>query len=165
MNEATKQFYDKIENEQKFLFHHDNVTEGSGKYTRKKHYHNLFEIYYFTGGECNYFIDNKSYRLMPGDIVLIPEGVIHNSEYGSILNKSVAFGGKRRKIYVCICIARRNKSNSLFAKLALAVLRSEIRIYDIQIGNTNVLTFIRQEHCVIDGNIRFAASVMSRKKR
>ena len=86
MNEATKQFYDKIENDRRFLFHHDNVTVGSGKYTRKKHYHNLFEIYYFTGGECNYFIDNKSYQLIPGDIVLIPEGVIHNSEYGNTVH-------------------------------------------------------------------------------
>ena len=86
MNEATKQFYDKIENDRRFLFHHDNVTVGSGKYTRKKHYHNLFEIYYFTGGECNYFIDNKSYQLVPGDIVLIPEGVIHNSEYGNTVH-------------------------------------------------------------------------------
>lgn len=86
MNEETKQFYDKIENEQKFLFHHDVVTKGSGKYTRKKHYHNLFEIYYFTDGECRYFIDNKSYQLIPGDIILIPEGVIHNSEYGNTVH-------------------------------------------------------------------------------
>lgn len=86
MNEATKKFYDKIENEQKFLFHHDIVTEGSGKYTRKKHYHNLFEVYFFTGGECRYFIDNKSYQLMPGDIILIPEGIIHNSEYSDTVH-------------------------------------------------------------------------------
>lgn len=86
MNEATKQFYDKIENEHKFLFHHDIVTEGNGKYTRKKHYHNLFEVYYLTGGECRYFIDNKTYQLMPGDILLIPEGVIHNSEYDNTVH-------------------------------------------------------------------------------
>ncbi|MBQ7793497.1 MAG: helix-turn-helix domain-containing protein [Clostridia bacterium] len=45
------------------------------------HYHNLFEIYLILSGSCSYFIDNKSYKLEAGDIVLIPEGVIHNTEY------------------------------------------------------------------------------------
>lgn len=47
------------------------------------HYHDLFEIYYLTYGSCNYFIDNKSYKLKQGDIVLIPEGVIHKTNYSS----------------------------------------------------------------------------------
>ena len=46
-----------------------------------RHYHNSFEIYYLKEGKCNYFIDNRSYDLQVGDIVLIPEGVIHKTNY------------------------------------------------------------------------------------
>lgn len=46
-----------------------------------RHYHNSFEIYYLKEGHCNYFIDNRSYDTNVGDIVLIPEGVIHKTNY------------------------------------------------------------------------------------
>ncbi len=45
------------------------------------HYHNSYEIYYLTDGECKYFIDNKIYYLSKGDIALIPTGVIHKANY------------------------------------------------------------------------------------
>ena len=69
--------------EKNFFFDRDSVTNNYGKRTTSKHYHNLFEIYYITDGECSYFIDNKTYSLIPGDIILIPEGIIHNTEYNS----------------------------------------------------------------------------------
>ena len=47
-----------------------------------RHYHNLFEIYYMKEGTCSYFIDNKVYEIKSGDIVLIPDGVIHKTNYG-----------------------------------------------------------------------------------
>ena len=47
------------------------------------HYHDLFEIYYLTYGSCNFLIDNKSYKVKQGDIVFIPEGVIHKTNYTS----------------------------------------------------------------------------------
>ena len=46
-----------------------------------RHYHNLFEIYYMKEGACHYFIDNKVYEIKSGDIVLIPDGVIHKTNY------------------------------------------------------------------------------------
>jgi AraC-like DNA-binding protein len=46
-----------------------------------RHYHNLFEIYYMKEGNCSYFIDNKVYEITSGDIVLIPDGVIHKTNY------------------------------------------------------------------------------------
>lgn len=46
-----------------------------------KHYHSVFEIYYLEKGNCTYFIDDKCYDVKEGDIVLIPEGVIHNTVY------------------------------------------------------------------------------------
>ena len=45
------------------------------------HFHGMFEIYYLTEGSCNYFIGNKSYKLHAGDIALIPQGVIHKTNY------------------------------------------------------------------------------------
>lgn len=32
-------------------------------------------------GSCSYFIDNKTYQVLAGDIVLIPEGIIHRTDY------------------------------------------------------------------------------------
>ncbi len=50
-----------------------------------RHYHNSFEIYYLKSGSCNYFIDNRSYDVRVGDIVLIPEGVIHKTNYDKLI--------------------------------------------------------------------------------
>lgn len=46
-----------------------------------QHYHSLFEIYYLTSGKCNYFIHNKSFSVEAGDIIIIPAGTIHRSQY------------------------------------------------------------------------------------
>ena len=56
-------------------------TAGKSKSQSTRHYHNSFEIYYLKEGRCNYFIDNRSYDTRVGDIVLIPEGVIHKTNY------------------------------------------------------------------------------------
>lgn len=48
------------------------------------HYHHAFEIYYMKDGECNYFIGNRSYKVLPGDVILIPSSVIHRTNYGGI---------------------------------------------------------------------------------
>lgn len=45
------------------------------------HYHRHYEIYYFINGECKYFIDGSTYTLIPGDLILIPENVIHRTLY------------------------------------------------------------------------------------
>lgn len=65
----------------KFYFHADEHIRHDGTYRMEPHCHNLFEIYFMTEGQCRYFIDGNTYQLSPGDLVLIPEGVIHNSEY------------------------------------------------------------------------------------
>ncbi len=45
------------------------------------HYHHAFEIYYMLDGECNYFIGNRSYHVTSGDVILIPSGTIHRTNY------------------------------------------------------------------------------------
>ncbi len=45
------------------------------------HYHNYFEIYYMKKGTCCYFIGNKIYNVATHDLIVIPNGVIHNATY------------------------------------------------------------------------------------
>lgn len=48
----------------------------------KKHYHNSSaEIYYLEKGECIYFIEDRAYHAIAGDIIIIPQGVIHKTTY------------------------------------------------------------------------------------
>ena len=48
------------------------------------HYHHAFEIYYMQEGECNYFIGNRSFKVLPGDIILIPSSIIHRTNYNGM---------------------------------------------------------------------------------
>ena len=43
------------------------------------HYHNTFELYYLVNGEREYFLENKFYKVLQGDIVLIPSNVLHRT--------------------------------------------------------------------------------------
>lgn len=45
------------------------------------HYHNTYELYYLTRGQCRYFIGEHTYLLTEGDVALIPPGVIHRTGY------------------------------------------------------------------------------------
>lgn len=46
-----------------------------------RHFHSSFEIYYLKAGRCNYFINDRSYEIKAGELVLIPEGAIHKTNY------------------------------------------------------------------------------------
>ena len=73
--------YDKFPESRHFIFERFSHVLDEGDIAMPSHYHNLFEIYYVESGTCGYFVDNKSYHLESGDIILIPEGIIHNSLY------------------------------------------------------------------------------------
>ena len=74
---------DTSQNYKKFYFNHDRNVEYKKEYVLTPHYHNMYEMYFITDGNCTYFIDNKTYQVMAGDIVLIPSGVIHNTKYSN----------------------------------------------------------------------------------
>ena len=59
-----------------------NNSRSAGNVMYSHHYHDILEIYYMVSGKCSYFIDGKSYEVLSGDVVLIPEGVIHKTIYG-----------------------------------------------------------------------------------
>ena len=62
------------------FFRFEDVTDGPTIY-KSRHYHNVFEIYFLERGSCRYFINDKSYEAVAGDIILIPEGTIHKTIY------------------------------------------------------------------------------------
>lgn len=44
------------------------------------HYHDAFEVYYMRAGERYYFIKDRTYRIQPGDLVLIDKHVLHKTQ-------------------------------------------------------------------------------------
>lgn len=47
------------------------------------HYHNVYEIYYMLEGQRYYFIKDRTYNIMKGDIVLININEVHRTFYSS----------------------------------------------------------------------------------
>lgn len=45
----------------------------------QRHYHDQFEIYYLINGERNYFINQRSYHVKKGDLVLINKNILHKT--------------------------------------------------------------------------------------
>ena len=44
------------------------------------HSHDFFELYFFLGGGADYLVENMHYRLLPGDMLLIPPGNLHRPD-------------------------------------------------------------------------------------
>ena len=45
----------------------------------QRHYHDQYEIYYLLNGERNYFINQRSYHVKKGDLVLINKNILHKT--------------------------------------------------------------------------------------
>ncbi len=78
--------YESKEEGREFYFHKDVVTENGGTQKYKKHDHELFEIYFIDSGSCCYYIGSRIYQLSPGDMILIPAGMVHNTEYKNAIH-------------------------------------------------------------------------------
>lgn len=63
-----------------YTFYYSSVKQNN-TVMHSNHYHSEIEIYYMISGRCNYFIDDKTYEVLPGDIVIIPENIIHKTNY------------------------------------------------------------------------------------
>ena len=57
--------------------------EGEIGVTSSRHSHDSIEIYLLTDGVCSYFIDGESYTVNSGDVIVIPDGAIHRTNYGT----------------------------------------------------------------------------------
>lgn len=52
----------------------------TGHYTMDtNHYHSAYEIYYLFSGERNYFIKDRAYSVLPGDLILIDSEDVHKT--------------------------------------------------------------------------------------
>lgn len=86
-------------NDNNFTFTYS-VNEGYN--TLEFHSHDHYEILYFKTGEIQYYVEDKSYYMMPGDVLIIAPGVMHRlvviketAEYERIvLMLSTSYGKK-----------------------------------------------------------------------
>lgn len=49
-----------------------------------KHVHDAFEIYYMKEGNCTYYIDDRIYKVVAGDVILIPGNTAHRTMYDGV---------------------------------------------------------------------------------
>ncbi len=68
--------------DEEIFFDYNNSLCNNGKWLPENHYHNSCEVYFLESGECDYFIDDKIYHMLPGDMVVIGGNIIHNTVYG-----------------------------------------------------------------------------------
>ena len=61
-------------------FYFDRATEERVADT-DRHYHTSYEVYYLLSGDCRYFVDDRTYDLEVGDVIILPPGVIHRTIY------------------------------------------------------------------------------------
>ena len=45
------------------------------------HFHSTHELYYLVKGQTKYFIGNKIFLLKPGDMIFVPKGEFHKTDY------------------------------------------------------------------------------------
>ncbi len=79
----------KFDPSEKLYFHHGMSKRIEETGTSWPHYHSLYEIYFLEEGNCTYIIDNKVYNVQSGDIVIIPDGIIHHTKYDNIKHSRI----------------------------------------------------------------------------
>lgn len=58
----------------------EHVKRDAGPFNmEQRHYHEQYEIYYLLSGERNYFINQRSYHVKKGDLVLINKNILHKT--------------------------------------------------------------------------------------
>ena len=78
VNENQKKEYEKrgYLNEDFKIFYLEDIAPAEIEY----HYHDFDKILVFFKGNITYTIEGKSYTLIPGDIILVPQGDTHKVE-------------------------------------------------------------------------------------
>ena len=63
-------------------YYFDKVTDKRSSESTQ-HFHRGYEVYYMKSGRCDYFAGGRLFEVESGDIIIIPEGVIHKTNYRS----------------------------------------------------------------------------------
>lgn len=61
-------------------FHYEK-SKGATDHAAEAHHHSQFEFYYPSRGDLVYLVGSKTYEVKEGDVVVIPEGVVHKAVY------------------------------------------------------------------------------------
>lgn len=101
------------------------------------HYHSHYEMYYLMKGKVRYFIDNTTFDLSAGDLVLIPPNIIHKT---SIIEDSPSerllvyftkeFIGKEADDPIFDCFNKYYIKNAVSYKNLLASIEAESVLED-----------------------------------
>lgn len=92
-----------------FLFDYHERSKRLGTHTLTAHYHNLWEIYYITEGKCKYSADGKTYLLKAGDMIIIPGGSVHNTEYVNTIHSRMLINCSDEFIPECLRDGLKNR--------------------------------------------------------
>jgi YesN/AraC family two-component response regulator len=98
----------------------------------REHSHDYYEIYYQLSGERYYIINNRSYYVKKGDIVIINMGVIHKTTYAGAINY------ERVLIHFKEELIRDIIPQDQFAEL-FSTFHKDISIINLNIQNQNVI--------------------------
>ena len=62
---------------------------------KEPHSHPFHELFYLARGECTAFIRHNIYKFSRGDIVIVPAGTIHKTDYtGKGINERIVISFK-----------------------------------------------------------------------
>ncbi len=86
----------KFDPAESFYFHRGMSKRVIETGTSWPHYHGLYEIYFLEEGNCTYIINDKVYNVRAGDIVIIPDGIIHHTKYDDINHSRILINCKSR---------------------------------------------------------------------
>lgn len=74
-------------------FYIKKIKHANSHSTNKSHSHSFYELFYLVNGECTTFIDHNIYKFNKGDIVIVPAGTIHKTDYtGEGMHERIVIG-------------------------------------------------------------------------
>ena len=103
-----------------------------------QHYHNLFELYYMKDGKCNYFIHDRSYDVVAGDVILIPEEFINHEIFEEALALGSLYRNKELSPHIEALFAKIEEEytrNDHLTPHALKIYTEQLLLLMIRSGN------------------------------
>lgn len=99
------------------------------------HNHDFYEIYLLVSGKVNYLIEGKSYRLKPGDIILINNNELHKPV--------LEFGGKYERLVIWVNPDFIKKQGTEGTNLCMCFEASSKKKYNLIRPNAEILQSIK----------------------
>lgn len=106
-----------IQNDENFQHMNNNIFDAFFnvnyyEYQYELHHHDFYELYFFLDGDLNYIVENRTYRLVPGDILIINPLELHQP-------KPMAEPTSCERIIIWINMQQLIKISNMFKPLSL----------------------------------------------